>query len=295
MGNFLENNISTNMVDKFDSVRDFKFMDAFSVQEAIGLCFNDIYIPEEILFKILSFLEPKLLLKYSQVCKKWCNVIKSDIFWKDMFRLNSDENPGNFPWYVYYCYLTTKNFNNLLKNGNGAKEFKHWKIKHNGGDKIDIEKPPIGSKPLPDEPEFVKDKSCFVTSYQKGSKYQEIDITNKRLLRFIINKFKFPVYVSEWTAGRFDCSSVYYLATRLESGEDESGLVGHESGTKEVRLIDIDRVEWRKVELIFTKYPDNLVKIIFQHAGRDGQFWSGHYGAKMSGGVVKFLLHPKEI
>lgn len=42
--------------------------------------------------------------------------------------------------------------------------------------------------------------------------FQEVPLKNKRLLRYIIKQHKPHIYVSEWTAGRFDCGCRYKLA-----------------------------------------------------------------------------------
>lgn len=37
-------------------------------------------------------------------------------------------------------------------------------------------------------------------------------------------------------------------------------------------------------------YPDNVKMLVFEHEGNDTQFWKGHYGSKMAGGVVRFVF-----
>lgn len=165
MGNILEPKI-------FKTVEEFQFHEPLLDDNSNGLYFNNIYIPEEVVFKVLTFLSPKEALKYTLVCRKWCNIIKSDLYWRELMRLNSDEKPGDFPWYVYYCYLTTNNFKNLMQNGNGANQFKYWELMQNGGNGIVVECEPIGCDPLPKEPEFETSKSCFATSFGYGTMQQ---------------------------------------------------------------------------------------------------------------------------
>lgn len=43
------------------------------------------------------------------------------------------------------------------------------------------------------------------------------------------------------------------------------------------------------MEILIDDYDDDIEGIIFDHKARDSQFWAGHYGPKMAGGVVKFL------
>lgn len=37
-------------------------------------------------------------------------------------------------------------------------------------------------------------------------------------------------------------------------------------------------------------YPENVSTLVFEHEGQDSQFWKGHYGSKMAGGVLKFVF-----
>lgn len=51
------------------------------------------------------------------------------------------------------------------------------------------------------------------------------------------------------------------------------------------------------MEMVISGYPKNVKKLIFEHEGQDTQFWKGHYGSKMAGGVVKILfdsIEPKK-
>lgn len=46
--------------------------------------------------------------------------------------------------------------------------------------------------------------------------------------------------------------------------------------------------------MVLRDYPDGVNKIAFEHEGRDTQFWKGHYGSKMAGGVLKILFDTIE-
>lgn len=48
------------------------------------------------------------------------------------------------------------------------------------------------------------------------------------------------------------------------------------------------------MEYSLSDYCAGVRYIEFTHEGKDTQFWSGHYGSKMAGGVVKLML-PKPI
>lgn len=48
------------------------------------------------------------------------------------------------------------------------------------------------------------------------------------------------------------------------------------------------------MEILVKKYSDNIYTLVFEHEGQDTQFWKGHYGSKMAGGVVKFVFDTIE-
>ncbi|XP_057671149.1 F-box only protein 6-like [Diorhabda carinulata] len=284
-------------------VDDFKFHDAFEEDSNNGLILNDHYIPEEILIKILSFVPPKELLTLALVCKKWCNIIKSEMLWIDIYKRENPHPTKWLPWYVYYVYCTTNAFKNMLQNGNGNDQYRHWKIMRNFGDQFVIEKEPQGSEPLPSNvPDFNGHKSCFATSYYECTKLQEIKLEDRRLLRYIMNKHKPHLYASEWVAARFDCGSKYVLQFKglsqelkqiAKDGDDDD--IDYDSAVlfqdeRQIFMPQWGNATWSKVEIVIDDYPDNVMSLIFLHEGRDTQYWKGHYGSKMAGGVVKLLF-----
>jgi hypothetical protein len=348
------------------------FHDVFPVDSYNGLYLNNVYFPEEIVAIILSFVDPKDLLRTALVCKRWCNIIKSDPFWATVYNRHFYKKPKKLPWYVYYCALTTNYFDqNLIKNGNGQEGFRHWKIIMNYGDEFRVEDPPSGSDELPSNvPEFYGKTSCFATSYYECNKLQEISFENNNIMQLILDRYKPHIEVSEWFAGRFDCGCVYNLwcklygirsdktekkpfesdhsdAGEVESDEAEEELLcfgpdlhvveesdehveeGYDEHIEEAYEADPDyipeddsihdsissdeqieeplfikkkeeRIEqwagssWTKVEFLVKDYPTGVRRIIFQHEGRDTQFWKGHYGSKMAGGVLRILFDTIE-
>lgn len=45
------------------------------------------------------------------------------------------------------------------------------------------------------------------------------------------------------------------------------------------------------MEVVIDNYSIPVDTIVFEHKGTDTQFWAGHYGPKMAGGVVKILMN----
>ncbi|RZC35562.1 FBA and/or F-box-like domain containing protein [Asbolus verrucosus] len=331
------NSKETQKVKNLESVETFKFHDSFIEDTSNGLYFNNFYLPEEVVLIILSYIDPKEVLKASLVCKKWCNLIKSDPFWFAIYSRVHKKKPKKLPWYVYYCLFASNYFDqNLIKNGNGQDKYEHWRIVQNGGDGFAIEDSPIGADPLSlDIPEFNGRTSCFATSYFECNKLQEISLESSPLMQLILNKFKPHIYLSEWVAGRFDCGCNYILHCKLYGKKlpnqlpsppplgrvlhfrrpnaanrlplqiinnrdyvehfgttSEEALHVQSNGTKIEQWVGST---WSKViELLVKDYPEGVKSIVFQHQGCDTQFWRGHYGSKMAGGVLKILFDSIE-
>ncbi|KAB0802606.1 hypothetical protein PPYR_04792 [Photinus pyralis] len=254
-----------------------------------GLFVCNMHIPEEILLHILSFVDPKVLLRYSIVCKKWNLLIKSFPLWSIIYRRKFQRKPKKLPWYIFYCRFSTEYFDiNLLKNGSGQDSFNNWALRENGGDKFIIEDPPDGADPLNvEEPEFENKTSCFVTSYSNCKKIQVVKFGQSKLFRYILSNYKPHMYLSEWTCGRFDCGSLYRLRCSY-LGIIPDVTIAKPSAGQTVK--QWEGRKWNKIEILITQYPEGIEGILFEHEGRDTQFWTGHYGSKMAGGMVKLLF-----
>ncbi|XP_063908730.1 F-box only protein 6-like isoform X2 [Zophobas morio] len=307
MGNINIRKMTTTLSNKptpkkeYEPVETFKFLQSFTEETNNGLYLNYVYFPEEVITMILSYVDPTELLHVSEVCKKWCNIIKSDTFWANIYQRKCGKKPKKLP-----C----------------------WTIVVNYGDQFRIEDPPCGADPLPiDVPEFNGRTSCFATSYYECNKLQEISLENNRLIQLILDKFKPHIYLSEWMAARFDCGCIYNLWCKLFGKKTENSKPVQEAHDTEVNseligdeledVFEDDQSEfygeeplhiehasksveqwagstWIKVEMVVKNYPSGVRSIVFQHEGRDTQFWKGHYGSKMAGGVVKILFDSIE-
>nr|AEE62816.1 unknown [Dendroctonus ponderosae] len=294
---------------------DIKFLEEFELdkrEELNGLILNELYLPKELLLEILSNLSSQDVIKCSLVCKTWFNLTRSTALWKSIyFKQEQRKKVRNLPWYVFYCHLSSDYFRNVIKNGNGELHFKHWQILQNKGDKFGVEKVPTGCDLLPaDIPEFHGKTSCFVTSYEYCSKYQKFDLSSKRLLSYIIQKYRPILYASEWYTGRFDCSCSYDLLLACERTSEKwepkkliknrhsffpanrtlPSSIGWPYQKSVSGSAGLDHTHWEKKEIFYEDYPDDLTCIIFIHGGKDAQFWKGRYGSKMAGGTLKFVF-----
>lgn len=239
--------LSSGDVNVIGEILSYEFRGPFMEEGVNGLYFNSIYLPEEVVTLILSYINPKNILSASLVCKRWCNIVKSTRFWVGIYERNHGKQPEKLPWYVFYCYFSQKLLDhNLLKNGNGQEGYKYWETLHSGGNGFTIEQTPCGADPLPsDVPEFHGHTSCFATSYERCIKRQQINLFKiSKLLYYIVNKFKPHIYMSEWVAGRFDCGCVYILTGLLGSKE----RIVHDQSSREFRVEQWHGKEWSKVK-----------------------------------------------
>lgn len=180
-----------------------KDMESFVLDENDnnGLLFNDHYIPEEVLAGILYHVDRESLVRCMSVCKRW-NLLIRDYVWRKksetiLGRLLSVNE--NMPWALHYliCIPNGPFARNLIKNHSGEDGPKrHWTILRNKGNRWDVEEPPVGVIPLPeDEPLFHAKKICFVTSYDYCSKTQTIDLLNEGFSSHILDEVQPPFHV----------------------------------------------------------------------------------------------------
>nr|CAH7745519.1 unnamed protein product [Callosobruchus chinensis] len=283
-----------------ESFSNFEFLQHFEISKedpANGLCFQDTYIPEEMLLNILSWVPPDMLLHLSLVCKRWNNIVKSNRLWWDIHkRKKAKYKHKRLPWYVYFSYHTTNNFKNLIKNGNGQEHHKHWKVSRKKmfhyTKKLHVENPPRGTDPLPSNvPDFNGHTSCFVTSSENARLVQEIPLFQKRLLCYIMKEFRPRIYCSAWMASRFDNESVHQLTIKGHNSPDCNSDSLVICISKEVTVNRWEGGDWHKMEIVIDSYPKNLAMLIFEHGNselpRIGQHSLDRYRCKMAGGVVR--------
>ncbi|XP_065217207.1 F-box only protein 6-like [Planococcus citri] len=272
-------------------------------------------IPEEVLGLILSYVDPdSLVFLCRPVCKLWKNLIDEDV-WKIRIRTSKQRSFSKLshaermtlklPWYIYYSIFTGDPFErNLMKNHCGQDKMNHWfefKERSIPQQPIVMRQPRLGnafwkietvpeggSDPLPEHNDFGNCTTCFVNSFRLEGKYQIIDLKSHRISQKIMDKFQPTITASEWNAGKSDYEYEYQLTVRLLD-EHKNVLLEKQSPVK-VLIEQWKGKAWKKVELIFDNYGPGVRYIKFIHEGRDTQCWSGHYGSKMSGAVVKISL-----
>ncbi|XP_077284435.1 F-box only protein 6-like [Arctopsyche grandis] len=246
-----------------------------------GCVLSDTYLPDEVIIRILSFVDKKTLVKKCKfVCKKWHELIKRGVwkvkverkYHKEFSKLKLQKR---LPWSVYYNIIWNNSYGkNFLKNNSGQLDMKHWKIVANGGDHWKNECPPIG---VPETTVDAGHKVCFATSYHRCEKKQVIELSREGISPYIMDTYQPTIFISEWYTARWDCNSYYRLHVELLNDKQE--VVTNFNFDIEMRSwLD----GWKEVHHSFDSYGPGVRYVVFSHVGNDLQFWSGHYGSKMA-------------
>jgi len=269
-------------------------------------------VPNEILEIILMKLDLKSILTCRLVCQKLASVISDEQFWRSLMVRHAVPTGGlshrqlwtrteGWHWQLYALLcLHAPLGRNLLRNGSaelnprvnpetgdrgshgrralpvGSKSMPGWEVVASGGDGWQVERPPQG---VPDPPEACGG-ACFVTSYQACERRQVVPVKGGAALRTLQPQLVFTA----WLANRWDCRARYSYEVRQR---DARGKVLHCCEGRR----DLDSGEWTQVREATPLLPA-CRRIEVADAGQDRQFWSGWYGAKVSGVSVQLCLAP---
>uniref|UniRef100_A0A023GJX8 Putative f-box only protein 6 n=1 Tax=Amblyomma triste TaxID=251400 RepID=A0A023GJX8_AMBTT len=252
-------------------------------------------LPEQLIEYALSFVNYKDLLKNCRhTCKLFRNIIDSNGFWKIKCLRDGKVIPAFCleelpPRYYQRIYIGNPYGRNLLRNVHGDSPkgaFAFWQILENEGDGWKYEETPKGADPLP-----LEKQGCFATSFGPCTKLQVINLVGEGVLPVILDNYKPEIEVSEWHAARFDCGCEYRLTVSLLNDKRK---VLQEYSTDSIVTEQWLGREWSQVTHVFRDYPSGVRFVQFQHSGTDTQSWSGHYGSKMAGGVVRVRGQKQE-
>jgi hypothetical protein len=148
-------------------------------------------IPDELLSKILCYTDHKALLLCQLVCKHWNYLIHNYVWHKKAELTIGKSLPfgEKIPWTIYYFICDKKPFyKNLIKNHSGEEGFNaYWGITDFGGNGWNVEHPPTGVVPLPDDPVFENKNYCFITSFKKCSKEQIINLIDEGFSEYLLD------------------------------------------------------------------------------------------------------------
>nr|XP_058898058.1 F-box only protein 6 isoform X4 [Kogia breviceps] len=208
-------------------------------------------LPENILLEVFTHLPARqLLLNCRPVCSLWRDLIDLVTLWKRKCLregyVTEDWDQPVADWKVFYFLCSLRR--NLLRNPCAEEDMRSWKIDSNGGDQWKVESlPGAHGTDFPDP----KVKKYFATSYE--------------------------------FAARADCGCTYHIRVQLASA-DYIVLASFEPPP--VTVHQWNDARWTEVSHTFSDYPPGVRHILFQHGGKDTQFWAGWYGPRVTNSSI---------
>uniref|UniRef100_A0AC35UBK4 F-box domain-containing protein n=1 Tax=Rhabditophanes sp. KR3021 TaxID=114890 RepID=A0AC35UBK4_9BILA len=236
-------------------------------------------IPYDILIQILGRIEGKEIIRTCKlVSKNWYSVVSRSSFW-----IKKAEREGirhllpprhllqieKYKWDCEKIYILKPFERNLIKNGSGQEDRKHWEF-FEGEEVIDtsdskywkiakiqdpiVERPPVGinrSKNIP---------TCFNAGYLNRQMFQTINFEKIGITQNQLNMLKPSIHVSQYY-GCFRGSTLNYklkIAFR-KNGESVA------SKNFECTLPSSQVSEWKKIEMVCDDYDNDLDSVVFQH------------------------------
>lgn len=244
-------------------------------------------LPDEILGEVLLRLPAAdLVTSCVRVCRRWRDVLNSQTLWKEKCRRDYHYTDqmlipvGDFKQH----YFKNPYNKNLIKNPCAIEGLTQWKIICNGGHGWKHEAEPCGSHPVKN---YARIDSCgpigcWVTSFGECMKEQEIDLVSRGCSPEILDNVRPDICVSEWYAARFDCPCEYKIKVLLLNEEKRV--------LERYRFADSKPAgrDWFQQSHVFTSYRPGCRYIKIIHGGKDGNWWAGHYGVKITLSTLKF-------
>ncbi|XP_036112073.1 F-box only protein 6 [Molossus molossus] len=245
-------------------------------------------LPETILLEVFTYVPARqLLLDCRPVCSLWRDLVDAVSLWKrkslhEGFVTKDYDEPVT-DWKIFYFLCSLRR--NLLRNPCAEEGMRFWKIDRNGGDrwKVDSLHGPHG-KDFPD----TKVKHYFVTSYGLCLKSQMVDLKAEGYWEELMDVFRPDIVIKDWFAARADCGCTYNIRVQLLSATNIT-LASFEPPT--VTIPQWSDVEWTEVSHTFSDYPPGVRYILFQHGGKDTQYWAGWYGPGVTNSSI--TISPK--
>lgn len=166
---------------------------------------------------------------------------------------------------------------NLIKNPKGEEGLDKWVITHNGGDGWKVEG--IFTK----HPSVTVQKN-FVTSFCFCWKYQTIDLEKEGYNSAFMDNFQPDIRICEWYTSRFDCHCEYNI--RVELLNENMKLI-QVFAPKTIKISAGANKNWIPMTHAFQNYGPGVRYIRFCHGGKDGKFWKGWYGVRITESSVE--------
>lgn len=267
-------------------------------------------LPYEASAHILSFV-PLLELANTcpLVCRRWREFLSNPHFWKSIMKERGNfsvrlNEVKNVIW-PKLCYYTVCRPNMIKSFDKDTKKlcFTHWKTSstnwdrfklssrsarqdRGGGNHWEIEDDWI--KPVENEDVYIENGHSaqnYVTSYGWCCREQLVRLSDVGLSDEIMDTLRPTIEVSEWFCARWDCGSVFCIHLELLDARKQVVKFFEHSVVTEQWLGG--ELGWRRMAHDFKEYEEGVRYLRFADAGKDTQFWAGHYGSKMAAAVAR--------
>ncbi|XP_046939588.1 F-box only protein 6 isoform X1 [Lynx rufus] len=119
-------------------------------------------------------------------------------------------------------------------------------------------------------------------------KSQLVDLKAEGYGEELLDTFRPDIVVKDWFAARADCGCTYHIRVQLASA-DYIVLASFEPPP--VTIDQWNNAKWTEVSYTFSDYPPGVRHILFQHGGKDTQFWAGWYGPRVTNSSI--VISPK--
>ena len=277
-------------------------------------------LPHEVVLGIFEYVPPRVIVQTCRrVCRGWKLFFDDPRFWQLRMAQsgNYDSRLADIPYvnWPQLCIRTIYNPNLIKGIGmDGELSLDPWTISyddwqhfsqnltytqqeergsrysHGGGNKWDVEKAiPVQNTQL--LAENGGSSKNYVTSYEWCCRQQILDLPKLGFAPAILDTLQPVIEVSEWFCARNDCGSKFKLRVDLLDKQYSSlAKFEHSEVTPQWHG---DALGWRKVEHTFRNYGAGVRYIRFADAGKDTQWWAGHYGSKMAGALVRVWFSGK--
>ena len=129
----------------------------------------------------------------------------------------------------------------------------------------------------------------YVTSFGWCCREQVITLAEFGLSDGIMDTVRPAIAVSEWFCARWDCGSIFNICVELLG--EEKNVIDFFEHSEMTEQWQGGELGWRKVQHVFSGYETGVRCLRFADAGKDTQFWAGHYGSKMAAALVRVLFN----
>jgi hypothetical protein len=279
-------------------------------------------LPPDVRVVIFDYVLPRdIVCNCRLVSKAWKEFLDDPYFWqRKMIRAGNFSDKllplKSINWAMLYANTVyRRNILRAVRNGELTLDSSVWTVRYEDWDTFKAGRHLRIRQPSPPKPRYggrgsswiiengcigddetrlrAENEGCsqnYATSYTWCCKDKVIDLHCMGVSQELLDNAQPSIVASEWFAARFDCGSIYNLHVALLNSKYEN--VTHFDHQVTTPQWVGGELGWRRVEHTFTEYGKGVKYIRFAHAGKDTQFWAGHYGSKMAGSQVTICFYP---